>query len=317
MSEFILNAPPTHNALADSKKLANQSFIGGKFYQETWGAFNSNRSAGSSAKPSIVRFIPGFPRSGYTASNIMSGQGAMKTGLKTYTHSSTDGNYQVAVQRILEMLSDGVEDKYRSLFTDKTITGLGNAIGMTDKYPKIAFLFDADSSITEAVESSTRDSYLKTLLNFGSDLSQEVNYLTESRTDGVVDYYGQIYSNDIAKKGIDAFYSAMGGSGELSKDKVNDFFNKQPVLKDIANAALLGYKIFLPKLWSESNFTKKYNINLTLTSPYGDMRSIVRNVYVPFAYMLAMCLPRHASPNSRTALIICTQVVASIPPNVT
>jgi hypothetical protein len=53
MSEFILNAPPTHNALADSKKLANQSFIGGKFYQETWGAFNSNRSAGSSAKPSI------------------------------------------------------------------------------------------------------------------------------------------------------------------------------------------------------------------------------------------------------------------------
>jgi hypothetical protein len=190
----------------------------------------------------------------------MSGQGAMKTGLKTYTHSSTDGNYQVAVQRILEMLSDGVEDKYRSLFTDKTITGLGNAIGMTDKYPKIAFLFDADSSITEAVESSTRDSYLKTLLNFGSDLSQEVNYLTESRTDGVVDYYGQIYSYDIAKKGIDAFYSAMGGSGELSKDKVNDFFNKQPVLKDIANAALLGYKIFLPKLWSESNFTKKYNI---------------------------------------------------------
>ena len=305
MGEFILNAPPVYNALADSKKFATKGFIGGKFYQETWGHYNNNRSAGSRPKPSVVRLIPGFPRSGYSASKVLAGEAAHKTGLKTYTHSSTDGNYQIAVKRLLEMLSDGVDPKYRGLFADKNITNLGGAIGMTDKYPKISFLFDADSSITEAVESSTRDSYLKTLLNFGSDLSQEVNYLTKSREDGAADFYGSVYNkSEVLQKGIDSFFNAMGGEGKLDKSKVQEFFNSNPVIEDIANAAIMGYKIFLPKLWSETNFVKKYNINLTLTSPYGDMRSIVKNVYVPFAYLIAMCLPRQASANSMDAPFI-------------
>ena len=56
-----------------------------------------------------------------------------------------------------------------------------------------------------------------------------------------------------------------------------------------------GSQLLYPNIWTDSQFSRSYNLSFKFVSPYGDKESIFRYVYVPFISLLALALPRQDS----------------------
>ena len=68
--------------------------------------------------------------------------------------------------------------------------------------------------------------------------------------------------------------------------------------------ALSGDSIMFPKTWKGAGFNRSYSLSFKFETPYGDRESVFREVYTPFAALLAMVLPKQTSLNAFTAPFI-------------
>ena len=69
----------------------------------------------------------------------------------------------------------------------------------------------------------------------------------------------------------------------------------------LAGAGVIDF----PDIWKSSSFSKSYSFNISLRSPYGDMYSILQNLYIPLSLLLAGGLPRSIGQSAYTAPFVC------------
>lgn len=306
---LIMNPPPFYAYTADPISIDgsdNQGFLGGASYQKSFGKFSQTKRSQPNAFSFTMR--PLLPKSAFS-SGI--GNSKFNIALKTYTGKPTNNTYKTTVKRILEMMhqgymsSDSSHTAEDSPFNDKYMNRLSNISDNVD--PLITFLYDSDTTITETASTTMTKGSLDDLLNVWNPKLRELNYRTGGAN--ISDDPGVILNNMKAADifGLGSVNNALDSVGSVfnqeswsqsTSSAMSSFFNKNPILKDIAGSKLKGYTAHTPKIWESSTFAKKYNINITLTSPYGNFDSVAKHVLIPFAYIMALALPRQASTST-------------------
>ncbi len=68
-----------------------------------------------------------------------------------------------------------------------------------------------------------------------------------------------------------------------------------------ATAAVSSGQYDIPHVWKDSSFSRSFNFDVQLRSPYGDPISIYQSIYIPLAMLLAGTMPRQIGKNTYTA----------------
>lgn len=149
----------------------------------------------------------------------------------------------------------------------------------------VAFYVDSASTVNESFGNSTSESQLANAVNTFSDVGREISFLTGSVTGAeLMDYFG-------TKEAVD---SAVGTVEEIA----NKYLKGNQLFKDIANnfaTVAVGGKLIFPEIWSDSDYSKSYDINIKLRTPDGDKLSWFMNIYVPLAHLICLTAPKQAS----------------------
>ena len=138
----------------------------------------------------------------------------------------------------------------------------------------LCYYCDKSTSISESADNDYAESSLVQSANDISATSREIKTVLG------------INSNikDYESKDVNSMVESMTGSGGIIS-RIGSAFGR------VVNGSQLLY----PDIWTDSKFNKSYTLSFKFYSPYGDKKSIFKNVYVPFISLLALSLPRQDS----------------------
>lgn len=174
------------------------------------------------------------------------------------------------------------------------ISGAMNDLSKSVYYRQcIPFYINSDSSFQETMTNETTESSLASNINGLSDKARELQFLIGSTTSAVAQNFDA--AADVlasSKEAIDSMLSKLTESNIFS----NLFKNIKTVVS--------GGRLMFPQIWSNSGFSKSYQINMKLTTPDFDKKSWYLNIYVPLCHLIALVLPRGEFQNGYTAPFI-------------
>lgn len=153
-----------------------------------------------------------------------------------------------------------------------------------------AWYCNSETSIQDSFSNGTTESMIGSKINSLSEYGRELNFLlgtVKSGTGVALDKFTNSENLTSNMENVDNFINNALGSNGLSG-----------IFSSITNSAqtiVAGGKLVFPEIWSESQFSRSYNINLKLVSPDGDDLSIYLNIIVPMLHLLGFVLPREAS----------------------
>ena len=147
-----------------------------------------------------------------------------------------------------------------------------------DKY--VVFRINKSVDSSESISNSTGQSSIAQMLNSTQQTNRNIMF-------GLMG--GQI-----------ADIPVLGSLATAAKDLITGITNSISVT-NLATAILSGAGYFdIPDIWLSSSFSKSYNFQIKLRSPYGDPMSIVQAVYLPLCMLLPLACPRAVGMNSYT-----------------
>lgn len=161
-------------------------------------------------------------------------------------------------------------------------------------FPEFIVAASSETSITETASTDVGDSLLTNLLNKGSMIAREMNFVNggsfsiASEINGLKDSIGGD-ENGFLKTVLGGLSTGLAQGRALAEKIIG---------RDMVNIIADGNQLMLPKVWKGSSFSKSYSISIRLNSPYSDPYSIAKNINIPLAYILAATLPIQKSPNS-------------------
>ena len=150
----------------------------------------------------------------------------------------------------------------------------------------IVFYVNSNTSISESFSNDTRESSLVSTVNGMSEAAKEVQYLL-----------GMTTSAELS--------AAASGEWESITSSINTVIDKYLKgggvlhgLVDSSRTVLSGGKLLFPEMWSDSDFSRSYDVDIKLRSPDRDPLSLYLNIIVPYIHLLAMTAPRQLNnPN--------------------
>lgn len=155
----------------------------------------------------------------------------------------------------------------------------------------VGFYVNAEAQTSDGIANGTRASALSGQVNQLSDQAAELQFIL-----------GGVVSSDIP--GLSSVANKLQTSGDKAVDsanKANDTQNNTGLIGSMINninTLMAGGKLIFPEIWSDSSFTKNYNITIKLDSPDCDKLSIYLNILVPLAHIMGFCLPRYSGSNA-------------------
>lgn len=158
----------------------------------------------------------------------------------------------------------------------------------------IPFYINSDASFQDSFSNETTESTLSSTINALSDKAREIQFLLGTASSAVGEAFDKV-------------------DGTLSdiKDQINNIVNKvaggNSIFTTIANSVktiVSGGRMLFPQIWSNSTFSRSYNISIKLTTPSNDRLSWWLNIYVPLCHLMALVLPRSEYVNSYTTPFI-------------
>lgn len=162
----------------------------------------------------------------------------------------------------------------------------------TDTFKKIlsnreyvAFYVDSASQTNETLSNTTTESQLASKINSFSDTGREISFLLGATT-------GTEFANSYGSQEL--IDQAMATIQDISSQYLNGNKLFEDIGKNFATVAC-GGKLIFPEIWSDSDFSNSYDINIKLRSPDGDKLSWFLNIYVPLAHLICLTAPREAS----------------------
>ena len=156
----------------------------------------------------------------------------------------------------------------------------------------VAFYLNSDAQVQENFSNSSTQSQLASKINNIGQIGTELQFLL-----------GGLVGTGLPGTGIiDATQNNLIGANAITNfNGMNDYRNSQNILSTIIGnfqTLLSGGRMIFPEIWSDSTFTKNYNVTLKFNSPDCDNLSIYLNILVPLIHILGMVMPRSAGYNS-------------------
>ena len=148
----------------------------------------------------------------------------------------------------------------------------------------VAFYINAENQISESFSNSSSQSMLASKINGISDLGREMNFLlggASAATGLAVDHFTQ--DKMIAK------------NEENSKDMVDKMLGANTLIEGVTSGlktVIAGGKLIFPEIWSDSQFSRDYDISIKLVSPDPDILSLYLNIIVPILHLVGFVAPR-------------------------
>ena len=183
----------------------------------------------------------------------------------------------------------------------ESMNGIGeasNSLAFKDSY-YIDF-FVKPPQYSESFQNSTTDSKLASSLQSVSDLQKELAFLLGSLATS---------NSKILDENSEAF-------ARNTNDLIDNYFENGSAKKMFSrlvtgsSAIITGSNLIFPELWNSSSYDRNFQVEITLSTPYGDKESIFLEIMVPLMHLLAFVLPRQSSVNSYTSPFL---VRASLP----
>lgn len=153
-----------------------------------------------------------------------------------------------------------------------------------------AWYCDSETSISDSWSNGTSESMLASKINSMSEYGRELNFLLgtiKSETGWALDKFTNAENLEHNMEQVNEFVSGVLGNNGASG-----------VFKSITNSiqtVVAGGKMVFPEIWSESSFSRSYNVKLKLVSPDCDDLSIYLNIIVPILHLLGFVLPREGA----------------------
>ena len=173
-----------------------------------------------------------------------------------------------------------IEDIWNA-YTARTVASWQGA----DKY--IGFKVEKSTDASESLTNSTQESQLANYINSTSQGASQGKFMLGGG--GWSQLKGEINNLPLGS----VITSFIDGAVSAFQSASQSITGPLEVLTGDA-------RVDIPEVWSSSSFTKSYNFNMILRSPYGDPYSIFINIYVPLIMILCMALPRAQGSNSYT-----------------
>lgn len=170
-------------------------------------------------------------------------------------------------------------------FTAKRIESFTD-IGLAGAIP---FYIHSDTQISESFSNGTTESMLASKVNPMSDLSREINFLMG---------YG---SNMLGKDISPLEQKDINENMQNVNDVINKLIGKSNMIKNLSGNIITvasGGKLIFPEIWSDSTFSRSYDINIKLTTPDCDKLSWYFNICVPVLHLVALVAPRGIDKNA-------------------
>lgn len=140
----------------------------------------------------------------------------------------------------------------------------------------VSFAFDPLSSITDSLSNSTTESRFASMLNGISSKAKELSFLT-----GTVDFGTTLFNQSDYESAVASLSSGFGSSVTNPISKIVTF------LKNSAH----GFNIRFPEIWSDTQSSKSYDIDMKFIAPYNTPFCKWRYVLVPFFHWFCLAAP--------------------------
>lgn len=153
----------------------------------------------------------------------------------------------------------------------------------------LAFYINSDTQISESFSSSTSESMLAGKVNGMSDMGREMNFLLGGA--------GALTGMD-----IDKFTKAenLDKNVQNTSDMADRIVNGNNLIKSITGGlqtVFAGGKLIFPELWSDSQFSRSYDVEIKLTTPDPNKLSWYMDICVPLMHLVCLAAPRQAGVN--------------------
>ena len=180
------------------------------------------------------------------------------------------------------------EEPYVSTFklTDQ-LESIQKIIYATNAIP---FYINSDVSFTDSFGNETTESTLASTINGLSDKAREIQFLMGTASAAVGSSFDK----------VDGTLTNIKESIESIVNRISSGNNIFATITRSMKTIISGGRLLFPNIWSNSSFSKSYNISIKLTTPSFDKKSWYLNIYVPLCHLMALCLPRSEYTNSYT-----------------
>lgn len=157
----------------------------------------------------------------------------------------------------------------------------------------VSFFIEADSQVSESFSNSTKASMIDSGMNALSDLGKEADFLMGAGMGVKMD----AMNSDNYKANIESINEALSPFSDPSK-----------VIERLSSGIVTvsaGGQLIFPEIWSDSSFSKSYDVTIKLISPDGDDESIYLNIFVPLFHLMGMVVPMQLGTNGyRTPFLV-------------
>lgn len=159
-----------------------------------------------------------------------------------------------------------------------------------------AFYINSETQVTDNMSNQTMRSSIADKVNGMSDIAKEIQFLL-----------GSAGSMTGSNKVVGAVNDSTKGelvNAQNAQDWVADALGSGDFLSKIAGnlaTVVQGGKLIFPEIWSDSLFSKSYQVNIKLRCPNPDPLSWFWTIWVPIAHLLPYVLPKQSGPNGYIA----------------
>lgn len=157
-----------------------------------------------------------------------------------------------------------------------------NQLGAKRQY--VMFYVDPTTTCNESFSNSTSE----------SDLQQKIDGLAAGARDFA--FYAKSAGAEGAVDAVGNSVATLFGDGALNMGgPISNVFNK---IISAGSAVVRGENIVLPEIYQNSTYSKDYQIQIHLKTPYGDKLAVYLDVIVPMLHLLALVLPKQSTANT-------------------
>lgn len=168
---------------------------------------------------------------------------------------------------------------YESSMWERGVTGA--ALGFTEALRYVGFRIEKSAESSESASNTTKEPEILSAINSAVSSGQSSTFTMKSLAETAPGKVAQVAYDGIMGI-ISGAASSMSLTGGVEMLKGSGFVD-------------------IPEVWASSNFTKSYNFDFQLRTPYGDPLSIFYSLYIPLAMIMAGSFPRSVGENAYTA----------------
>lgn len=222
---------------------------------------------------------------------LMKGEG------RYYTFKPDMAGYFNHVNPILRVMAHllGIQDKsYCGTRLDildwSTVRNSTLSSTLTYRHANL-FYIESETQIQEQMSNATTRSGLEAKANQLSDMAREIQFITGA-------------SNQTAALADSFNNNVLGKNQQNTSDIANKLSSEKNIFNSISSSlgtVFAGGKLIFPEIWSDSDFSRSYSINMKLVSPDNDPYSWFLNIGVPIGHLIGHILPRQSGPNGYMA----------------